>query len=322
VKPIPPSAPLAETRRGEELWIPAVLVREEAAKKGIPPRMLRRLVTSGLLAAPEGRGRGRGRGHEFFYPPRVLDQLAVIADGRRHGRRTVFLRHWIWWVPGGELEDWEPWRRDRVAELRADAVGWDLPPAVGGELPNERERHIVEVATSLGKSRTRGLPRSKLRGQSEREAYVRLFTSAILVDDVLDPLAEAPNVEALMGQLGHLLSEGVDDEPGDSVGESLGRLFERGLGRRAPSVAGEAPGVKAMMFAQYLPRPREAAATLAAMSEQRVVDLRAAVIGWTSPRGQYELSRREPRIAAQWLLMWETLVSVDQRFLQAPPASD
>lgn len=319
MKPIPPSAPFAETRHGNELWIPAALVREEAAQKGIPPRMLRRLVALGLLASPEGRGRGRGRGRAFFYPPRVLDQIAVVADARRHGRRTAFLRHWIWWTPGGRLEDWELWRRDRIEELRANAVEWDMPAAVDGDLPEERERHIVDVATALGRSRTRGVPRSKLRGQSDRETYVRLVTSAILADDMLDPLAEAANPEALLRQLGQLLAEGVDDESGETGGESFGQLLERGASWLRPAAPGEVPGVTVAVFAQFLPRPREAAARLVTMSEQRAVDLRIAVIGWASRSGHYELSRREPLIAVQWLLTWDTLASVDERFLEVPP---
>jgi hypothetical protein len=142
-------------------------IRSRCAEVTVDQVLAASLPPPGVWCGLSCRGRRRGS--------RGRASGARRCSGPPGHPRAVFLRHWIWWTPDGRRENWEPWRCDRVEELRTSAIGWALPPAVDGDLPEERERHMVEVATSLGKSRVRGTPRSKLRGQSDRETSVRLL---------------------------------------------------------------------------------------------------------------------------------------------------
>jgi hypothetical protein len=300
--------------------LPTDLVRQAAAKHGISLRMLRRLPRQGLLAAPHGAGQGRGPGRSYSYPPRVLEQLAAIGAARREGHRASFIRHWIWWAPDGRLENWDRWRRDRIAELRTESVEWDLPAALDDEFPAERERHMIDAAARLKNSRQPLLLRGKLRGQADREAYVRFLSSAMLKDDMLLPLAGAGSPEDSFRRLEEILAEPVagrtyDDAP---PGESWGQLVDRGTGWSHPPVAGVAPGAAAASSLMFVPAPADAATRLAAMTEQRAAELRSAFIGWAERAGSGEACRRVPALAGMLLVMLDTVAWFFPQALELP----
>jgi hypothetical protein len=103
-----------------------------------------------------------------------------------------------------------------------------------------------------------------------------------------------------------------------SVGGSLGALFERGSGWSHPGVS---RGAAALACAHYVPAPRLAAAILLAMSEERAIVLRDAVIAWATLNGTAELLREHPLFAVQALLTWELLAAADHRALEDPTAA-
>lgn len=292
----------------------AAEVRSEARRLGLSPR-LRRLTAEGLLAAPRGTGRGRGRGRRYSYPARALDQLGDIAEAARHRRRYAALRHEIWWSRGGRLEDWELWQRDRLVDLAVQISAWDMPPAVDDELPAARLQHIVDVAERLRTSRVKGLSSTRLN-EADTQTYVRVFTSVILRDDLLNPPDEPSSDD--WASVRELAAKPVDRVLDESVGGSLGALFESGSGWSHPGVS---RGAAALACAHYVPAPGLAAAILLAMSEERATVLRDAVIAWATLNGKAELLIEHPLFAVQALLTWELLASTDHRALEEPTAA-
>jgi hypothetical protein len=309
-----PTIPARQLEAGGEV-VPAAQLRTEARRLGVSQR-LRRLGSEGLLAPPTGAGRGRGRGRRAYtYPGHALEQLAAIAAALPHGHRYVALRHRIWWSPTGRLEDWELWRRDRLDEVAGMATAWDLPAAVNGELPEERERHMVEVAEQLLRLRVPGMPRKTLRSPEEAQTYVRLFTSALFRDDLLDP-GDGP--EPTWAHVRETAQQAVDENGTTSVTESLGALFERGSSWPHRPFAGVSPGVAALACAHYVPTPRLAVATLLTMTEERATVLRDAVMGGASLVGTADILRDQPVGAAMALVTWELLASAHPSALEVP----
>jgi hypothetical protein len=287
--------PTAEEGATRAPTVSADDVRSAAARLGLSPR-LRRLTAEGLLARPYGVGRGRGRGREYCYPARALDQLAEVAEGLHHGHRYVALRHRLWWTPGGRLEDWEFWRRDRLREVAVQVAAWDMPPAVNGELPDEREQHLVEVARQVRASRLPGLPTRKREAIADTETFVRVFTSVQFRDDMLDPV-DAPPASTWAEQIRALATQPVDTDEGSPVGRSIGELFDRGIGWTGRGVPGVLPGVAALAWAHFIPTPRLAAALLTTLTADEAAHLRDATIHWARLTGTADVLRRQPLIA-------------------------
>jgi hypothetical protein len=295
--------------------IPAAEVRSEAERLSLSPR-LRRLSAEGLLAPPRGAGRGRGRGREYSYPSRVSAQLAAIADAIPHGHRYAALRHWIWWSRGGRLENWELWRRDRLIDFAVQFRLWAMPAAVDGELPDERERHLNEVSEELRASRLPGMPKKRLHTLDDTQTYVRLFTSVLFRDDMLEPVTDPP--EATWAQVQEVAAQRVDSDKEAALGGTLGALFERGSGWSHPPVPGVHPGVAALAAAHYLPTPRLGVAILMSMTEERAALVRDAVIGWTALNGTADVIREQPTMAAVVMSACELFAYGDPRILKVP----
>jgi len=204
-----------------------------------------------------------------------------------------------------------------MLELAIQVAAWDMPPALDGDLPDERERHIVDTAHGLRTSRLPGRPRKRLGTVGDGETYVRLFTSVLGRDDLLDPAlhrAGASLKERLEAVAAMPLN--TDDE-GRPVG-SLGALFARVVGWRGPALPDVDPRVAALAAAHYIPTPRLAVQVLTAMSEERAAHLRDAVISWATVRGQAEMFRSQPILAVQAMVMFETVARADPRVLEVP----
>ena len=291
-------------------WIPAPVVQQQAVELGLSVRMLRRLSSAGLLATCRERGLGYGRGSRWYYPERSLAELEAVASARVHRISSGLLRHRVWWRPGGQLENWLRWRDDRVGDLRPSAPAWDLEPALGDDLPDDRDAAIVELAASMG-GRHPPLPGGvkTLRDQNDREALARIYISLVLKDDLLADLADTEDAAAARAALQAMLGQPVDGEPGDERGPTLGELLERGFGkpvtRTLPGVPGE---LFAAMFA-YLPDPQSAAAEMAALSEERAATLRDGLIAWAERAGKDYAAQLEasPPLAGLMSLWWDRL---------------
>lgn len=315
----PPRAARAADSSGAQEWIAAREVVILAARWAISERMLRRLHSQGLLAASQGPGRGRGRGRGYVYPERVARQIVAIGEARQHGHKPAFIRHWVWWDAGGRLEDWELWRRDRLSEMDVQVSAWDLTPATDDEFPDDRERHMQEVARQMATSRLPGLPRPKLRHAADWETYVRLHTSLVQRDDLVDAVSAAATGEAAFDELQSILSQPVDGEPVAGEGDTLGTLFERGLGVPEEVEPRYVRGARSAALMGFVPHPRDARARLLAMTEDRATGLRNAVIGWSTLAGRGGIIRRNGLVAAQSLVIWDVLGGFFPQALEGPP---
>jgi len=271
--------------------------------------MLRRLSAEGLLAACRERGLGYRRGTTWYYPVRALGQLEAVAGARPHRISPGLLRHRVWWRPGAQLEDWPRWQRDRVDDLRPSAPAFDLEPAFG-DLPDDRERAITELAASWG-GRHPPLPGGvkTLRDPSNRETLARLFFSLVLKDDLVADLAGTADAVAARAALQAMLREPVDGEPGEEQGPTLGELLERGFGKPPTRTLPGVPGEFFAAMLAFFPDPQAAAAEMAALSEDRAATVRDGLIAWAVRAGNDFATQlaADPQLAGLITLSWDRL---------------
>lgn len=302
-------------------WVSAAVMHRRALELGLSARMLRRLSAEGLLASCRQRGLGYGRGSVWYYPPRSLAQLEAVANARPHRISPSLLRHRVWWRPGGQLETWPRWRSDRVTDLAASAPTWDLEPAWNGELPDDREHAIRELAALWG-GRHDPLPGGvrTIRARSDRETLARLFYSLVLKDDLMTDLAGAQDAQDARTRLQAMLGQRVDGEPGEERGLTFGELLERGHAkpgsRSSPGVPGE---LGVAMFA-FLPDPQTAAAEMMALTEERSTVVRDGLIAWAVGVGR-DLSVQlaaSPPLAGLMTLWWDRLTTFVPAVVEAP----
>ena len=106
------------------------------------------------------------------------------------GHRYVHLRHHIWWEPGGRLEAWDLWRRDRLRELAVQVPAWDLPRAVDGDLPDERGVSLRRRSYGIGLDSGEGGRRT---GRPSRaRAVIQLVSSTPRFWCLRSPVRESP----------------------------------------------------------------------------------------------------------------------------------
>lgn len=291
--------------------VSVAILEKMAAELGITTR-LRRLSAAGLLAPPRGVGRGRAQGRDFSYPPRAVKQVTAIGEARAHGSHPRFLRHWIWWATGAGLGNWALWRRDRVLDLVRQARAWNVPAQFGEEPFDERERLMEELATHRGRSPV-GLPSlwKRIPHRADRETLARLLSSLVLRDDVLTPLAGSPDPQTAVARLERVLAEPIDPDPDTGQGETIGQLLDRAMHVDGAQNRGHVSGTLASAMLAFLPDPRDAPRLMAAMTQERAMQARdVCIASLIAQPGRYELTRREPLVAAQGLLMWERMTAL------------